>query len=89
MLVYIVLLFICIFCCAQTIQKEIEKRNLARANEEQSPNIDSSQPENNILHSVVYNSVVMVGFALFIYLVRYVLYNMNVEWNLLFISIMI
>lgn len=62
-----------------TIQNEIEKRNLARANEEQSPSIDSSQPENNILHSVVYNSVVVVGFALFIYLVRYVLYNMNIE----------
>lgn len=51
----------------------------------QSPNIDSGQPENNIIHSVVYNSVVMVGFALFIYLVRYVLYNMNIEWNFLLI----
>jgi len=61
------------------IKKEIEKRNVARANEVQSPNTDSSQPENNILHSIVYNSVVMVGFALFIYLVRYVLYNMNIE----------
>jgi len=58
---------------------------LARANEEQSPIMDSSQPENNIFHSVVYNSVVVVGFALFIYLVRYVLYNMNIEWNFLLI----
>ncbi|KAF0760100.1 Uncharacterized protein FWK35_00013425 [Aphis craccivora] len=62
-----------------TIQKEIEKQNLARAKEEQSPSMDSSQPENNVLQSVVYNIVVVVGFALFVYLVRYVLYNMKIE----------
>jgi len=73
------LLLLIVIGYLQTIQKEIEKRNLARANEEQLPSMDSSQPENNVLHSVVYNSVVVVGFALFIYLVRYVLYNMNIE----------
>ncbi|KAF0760232.1 Uncharacterized protein FWK35_00015303 [Aphis craccivora] len=61
------------------ILKEIEKRNLDKANEEQSSSMDSSQPENNVLHPVVYNSVILVGFALLIYLVRYVLYNMNIE----------
>lgn len=58
---------------------EIEKRNLARANEEQLPSTDSSQLENNMLNSVLYNSIVMIGFALFFYLVRYVLHNMNFE----------
>nr|QBH73221.1 ubiquitin-conjugating enzyme E2 j2 [Daktulosphaira vitifoliae] len=62
-----------------TIRNEIEKRNSARANVVNSPNPDNTTPDNNIFQSVVYNSVVMIGFALFIYLVRYVLYNMNTE----------
>lgn len=64
---------------AMKIQVEIEKRNLARINEVPSINIDRSQPENSIIHSVIYNSVVIVGFALFIYLVKYVLCSMNSE----------
>jgi len=64
---------------AMKIRNEIEKRNSARANEVPSTNTDRSLPENNILNSVVYNSVVLVGFGLFIYLVKYVLYNMNFE----------
>ncbi|XP_050525991.1 ubiquitin-conjugating enzyme E2 J2-like [Daktulosphaira vitifoliae] len=62
-----------------TIRNEIEKRNSARANVVNSPNPDNTTPDNNIFQSVIYNSVVMIGFALFIYLVRYVLYNMNTE----------
>ncbi|CAH1732580.1 ubiquitin-conjugating enzyme E2 J2-like [Aphis gossypii] len=61
------------------IQKEIEKRNLAKAKEEQSSIVDGSQLENNVLHPVVSNILMVVGFALFIYLVRYVLSNMKIE----------
>ncbi|CAH1732579.1 unnamed protein product [Aphis gossypii] len=62
-----------------TIQKEIEKRNLAKAKEEQSSSMDRYHSENNYFHPVVYNILMVVAFALFIYLVKFVLSNMKIE----------
>ncbi|CAH1732581.1 ubiquitin-conjugating enzyme E2 J2-like isoform X1 [Aphis gossypii] len=62
-----------------TIQKEIEKRNLAKAKEEESSSMDNSQLENIVFQPVVSNILMVVGFALFIYLVRFVLSNMKIE----------
>ncbi|KAE9543897.1 hypothetical protein AGLY_001875 [Aphis glycines] len=61
------------------IQKEIEKRNLAKAKEEQSSSMDRYHSENNYFHPVVYNILMVVAFALFIYLVKFVLSNMKIE----------